>query len=225
MNTQQKALQIESAGIIPVFYHTKEEISLKVIELCYHNNIRVFEFTNRGENALSVFTRLKQSIHQHFPDMLLGAGTITTLQQAESFLLAGADFIVSPIHTKQLSALHNQTLYIPAGATVSELFHAYHDGARIVKVFPADVLQPKFLAHVRSVLPQIKLMPTGGITPAEAELRKWFTAGACCVGMGSALFSANLLENMNWAVLNQRIQDVVGCVAEIRSGLPKENIS
>lgn len=217
MTTEEKISKLKETGIIPVFYHPDEEICIKVVDLCFNNNIHVFEFTNRGKNALSIFSKLRQYIKNNYPNVLLGAGTIFSLSDAETFLQEGADFIVSPILEKKLQVLHELTLYIPAGTTVNEVYKAKLGGAQLIKVFPADIVKPDFLKHVLSVLPEVKLMPTGGISFSKDDLQQWFTAGAYCLGIGSSLFKTDLLNTRNWSGLEQNLIELNQIIKSIRT--------
>lgn len=208
MTALQTILKIEEAGVMPLFYHTDEEVCLKITELSLNNNLKVLEFTNRGPYALSIFKQLREFVNRNYPGTLLGAGTITSRMQADNFLNAGADFLVSPVYIKELRSIHDITLYIPGGSTINEIYSASVDGAQLIKVFPADVVKPGFLKHVHSVLPHVKLMPTGGIGYSQNEMKQWFDAGAACLGIGTALFKPELINSKNWQELNQNLEEL-----------------
>lgn len=181
--------------VIPVFYHVDRVVSLSVIEACYEAGLTAFEYTNRGAGAFDNFQFLK-SATQHLPDLKLGIGTILDLREAERFLKAGADFIVSPALVPEMAVIQrvHSRMWIPGCATVSEIAHAQELGATLIKLYPADLLGPGFLRSVKAVLPEVLLMPTGGILADRLEIERWVQAGAACVGLGSQLFQSALIQ-------------------------------
>src|SRR5690606_23357645 len=107
--------KIAAHPVIPVYYNDDPAVCLEVLKACYEGGIRVFEFVNRGDKAAENFRILLEYKKAHFPDLLLGIGTIKTAEQAQDFIELGADFIVSPIVTKEIAAvtLDNGILWIP----------------------------------------------------------------------------------------------------------------
>ncbi|GAB2957119.1 bifunctional 4-hydroxy-2-oxoglutarate aldolase/2-dehydro-3-deoxy-phosphogluconate aldolase [Hymenobacter coalescens] len=183
----QRAL---AAPVIPVFYHADVEHAQRILGACYAGGIRVFEFTNRGDNAFEVFTKLRAYVRDNCPDMLLGIGTIYNAKDAEAFILAGADFVVQPITTADVAAIcrHYDIAWVPGVMTLNEIFHATRLGADIVKIFPGNVVGPDYIKAVHGPMPKVKIMVTGGVEPTTESLAAWFGAGASAVGMGSQLF-------------------------------------
>jgi 2-dehydro-3-deoxyphosphogluconate aldolase/(4S)-4-hydroxy-2-oxoglutarate aldolase len=218
--THSIAKKIIANSVVPVFYHAQETICLKVLEACYVSGLRVFEFTNRGENALHIFKVLQKAIQTDFIDMLLGAGTIFEKVTANAFADAGANFIVSPALIPEMKSLQTENvLWIPGCATLSELVLARTLGSTLMKVFPAEVVSPKFIAHALSVMPGLHLMPTGGVEATREQLSTWFQAGAACVGLGSQLIAKELIATANWQMLTVRIQETLVGIKEIKQSL------
>ncbi len=182
---------IEANPIVPVFYHKDAGYACAIVEACYQGGLRVFEFTNRGEQALPVFAELCRFVREHCPGMALGIGTILTTKEATRFLDAGADFVVQPVITETVGELCRTrgVLWIPAGTTLNEIYHATQLGAVLVKVFPGSVVGPSFIKAIKGPLPWLKLMVTGGVEPTLESLEAWFGAGATAVGVGSQLFA------------------------------------
>lgn len=204
------AARFRAQRIVPVFYHVDRAVALHVLEICYQAGLTAFEYTNRGPEALENFRFLKAATG-HLPHLCLGVGTIFSLDEAERFLAAGADFVVSPALVPELAELQSKhnCLWIPGCATVTEIVHARALGATVIKVYPADVLGPGFVRSVKAVLPDVFLMPTGGI-PADAQaLEAWFAAGAGCVGLGSQLFQKELLQPSHHHQLKQKLHALV----------------
>lgn len=195
--------------LIPVFYHADVERSVSILTACYRAGLTVFEYTNRGPYALVNF-RLLKAATPTLPKLRLGIGTIFSLRDAEAFVDAGADFIVSPALIPEMAEVQqNYNIpWIPGCATVSEVAQAQALGARLIKIYPADQLGPAFIRSLKTVLPDVWLMPTGGIAADTVELDRWFRAGAACVGLGSQLFSSELIAPANENQLFQKLQEL-----------------
>ncbi len=198
--------EMKRSRVIPVFYNQDVEIAKRVVESCYSGGLRVFEFTNRGDNAFEVFVQLLE-FTKELPGLILGIGTIMNAADTEKFIKAGADFVVSPILKTEMAAVCKQhkKLWIPGCGTLTEIVTAREAGAELIKVFPGSVLGPKFVASALSVIPDLKLMPTGGVEPTAENLKAWFGAGVFCVGMGSQLFPDSLIRNKNWTELQAKV--------------------
>ena len=184
---------LSSHPLVPVFYHADADHAKTIVQACYDGGMRVFEFTNRGAAALPVFTELARYVADHCPGLSLGIGTILTPADATTFLDAGADFVVQPITTPDVGAVcHKRDIpWIPAGATLTEIYTATQLGAEVVKVFPGNVLGPGFIKAVKGPMPWLNLMVTGGVEPTAESLTAWFGAGVTAVGLGSQLFSGD----------------------------------
>lgn len=184
--------QLLRIPLVPVFYHAEAAYACTVLRACYAGGVRVFEFTNRGPNALAIFAELQTVVEAELPDLLLGAGTIYTAADAERFIAAGADFIVQPVTSGEVAAVcaRHDLAWLPGAFTLNEIYQAVQLGADVVKIFPASLLGPGYVQALRGPLPGVKLMVTGGIAPEPAALAAWLRAGANCVGLGSQLFQA-----------------------------------
>lgn len=179
-----------SHPLVPVFYHPELEEAQKVVSACYEGGVRVFEFTNRGENALTVFTALVQYAKENCPGLIMGIGTIAEAESAQAFIDAGAEFVVQPFTTPEVGAVCVAAgiPWMPGTMTLTEMQEAVRLGASCVKIFPGNVLGSAFIKALRGPMPNIKVMVTGGVEPTEASLKEWFGAGANAVGLGSQLF-------------------------------------
>lgn len=176
--------------VVPVFYHADAAHAQRMLQACYDGGIRVFEFTNRGENALAVFIELQAYVQDNCPDMVLGIGTLFTAGQAEQFIAAGAAFVVQPCATAEVADVcrAHGIPWLPGALTPTEIYQASQMGAAVVKIFPGNIVGPEYVKALRGPLPHIKLMVTGGVEPTEASVSAWFEAGVNAVGMGSQLF-------------------------------------
>jgi 2-dehydro-3-deoxyphosphogluconate aldolase / (4S)-4-hydroxy-2-oxoglutarate aldolase len=137
----------------------------------------------------------------------------------ERYIDAGADFVISPIMKPEMAEVcHSRDKHwIPGCATMTEIVQANDNGAEVIKIFPGSTLGPQFVSSVLSVVPHLKLMVTGGVEPEEKNLASWFSAGAMCVGLGSQLFSKNIVENNDYAALRNEIVRIIQVVKKLRS--------
>jgi 2-dehydro-3-deoxyphosphogluconate aldolase/(4S)-4-hydroxy-2-oxoglutarate aldolase len=208
---------MRSSGLVPLFTHDDPGISREVIEAAYAGGVRVFEFTNRRANAFNVFVEMLKHFEK-YPDLMLGIGTIMDAATTKKFIDAGAHFIISPILKLEMAAycLKNDRPWLPGCATLTEAVTARDHGAKVIKIFPGSVLGPGFVSSVMPVVPDMKLMITGGVEPNEQNLSAWFKAGAMCVGMGSQLFTKDILETRNWDKLKQTVSDSLAIIRKIR---------
>jgi len=214
---QQIVKGMKEAGIVPLFTHDNPRDAQEVLEAAYAGGIRVFEFTNRRENSFDVFSHLI-SMSEKYPDLMLGIGTILDGATTKKFIDAGADFVISPILKLDMATVCHQhnTPWIPGCATLTEIVTAKDNGAEIIKLFPASVLGPGFVSSIMPVVPDLQLMITGGVEPNEKSISSWFKAGAACLGMGSQLFTKEILEQKNWPLLKQRIEETLRLAKQVR---------
>ena len=208
--------QLEATRIAPVFYNADVTFSQKIVQACYDGGMRVFEFTNRGEKAAGVFQELRAFVNEHCPEMALGIGTIYTTTEAEQFIDLGADFVVQPVTIAAVGGFcQNRDIpWLPAAATLNEIYHATQLGAEVVKLFPGNVLGPGFVKAIKGPMPNIKVMVTGGVEPTEESLNAWFSAGANYLGMGSQLFAMPLKTAEDFEALRERVAHVMQFVKQ-----------
>ena len=209
---------MKSTGMIPVFYHADVDVAKGVIDAAYKGGVRIFEFTNRGGNAFDVFVQLLRHIEQ-YPDLILGIGTIMDSGTAQKFIDAGAHFIVSPILNTEMSETCRKAnvMWVPGCATLTEIVTGKNHGAEVIKVFPGSVLGPGFVSAVMPVVPGLQLMPTGGVEPTEQNLGAWFKAGVICVGMGSQLFTKEMINGKQWNELEEKVKSTMNIIKDLKS--------
>ncbi|QMW04319.1 bifunctional 4-hydroxy-2-oxoglutarate aldolase/2-dehydro-3-deoxy-phosphogluconate aldolase [Spirosoma foliorum] len=197
--------------IVPVFYHPDVDHSQAIVQACYDGGLRVFEFTNRGDKALAVFTQLVSYVRANCPEMAMGIGTILTADDAKKFIAAGADFVVQPVTTPTVGDVcrNHGVPWMPAGSTLNEIYQATLLGANLVKVFPGNVVGPGFIKAIKGPMPSLKLMVTGGVEPTSESLNAWFKAGVTAVGIGSQLFSG---DSADPSALRDRVASLVQIV-------------
>ncbi|GGG99719.1 bifunctional 4-hydroxy-2-oxoglutarate aldolase/2-dehydro-3-deoxy-phosphogluconate aldolase [Mucilaginibacter phyllosphaerae] len=197
MNNKEKVLDaILSQGMLPLFFYEDAEVSFEIIRTMYNAGVRAVEYTNRGKEALSNFYHIKQRLAKDMPDVYLGIGTIKTGLEAEAFVEAGADFIVSPIVDNEVALVADNygKLWVPGCMTPTEIHIAQQYKAKLIKIFPANILGPAFIASIRDLFPGQLFVPTGGVEIEAGNIAEWFRSGVCAVGMGSKLISRNVLD-------------------------------
>ena len=204
--------------VVPVFYHAEAAHARRIVGACHAGGIRVFEFVNRGEQALTVFAALRAYVRAQCPDLVLGIGTIFTAAEAEQFIALGAEFVVQPLATAEVAdaCRAHGIPWLPGALTPTEIYHASQLGAAVVKIFPGNVVGPDYVKALRGPMPNIKLMVTGGVEPTRASLSAWFGAGVNAVGMGSQLFK----NADDPDALAARIRELMQHVAELTRPLP-----
>jgi 2-dehydro-3-deoxyphosphogluconate aldolase/(4S)-4-hydroxy-2-oxoglutarate aldolase len=195
---QRKAVlnSILTQGMLPLFFYEDPEVSLEITRALYKAGVRVLEYTNRGKQALDNFKVLKKAQKKELSELSLGIGTIKNISEAQAFIDAGADFIVSPIVNGEVGkAAHKQKLlWIPGCMTPTEIYAAQKYGVELIKIFPANILGPAFISSIRELFPGQMFIPTGGVEAEAENIRSWFHAGVSAVGMGSKLISKEILE-------------------------------
>lgn len=210
---------MRKSGIIPVFYHGDIEVCTKIIQASYDGGARVFEFTSRGDSAHEVFGELNKYVNQHLEGMILGVGSIIDSEGAAIYLQLGANFVVSPIVRKDMAEICNRrkVAWIPGCGTVTEISYADELGAELVKIFPAaQIGGADFVAAVKAPFPWVKIMPTGGVCTKKESLKKWFDAGAHCVGIGSKLFKKQEHGEYEFHAISKEIRTILGIVASFK---------
>lgn len=214
------ALVMEETGLVPLFYHPDMQVCMEVISACHAGGARVFEFTNRGDFAHEVFAEIRKWARDEFPDLMIGAGSVSDAPTAAIFMQMGADFIVSPVLNPEVARVCNRrkVLWIPGCGTLTEIANAEELGAEIVKIFPGSAVGgPSFVKAVKGPCPWTSIMPTGGVDPSEENLRKWFAAGVTCVGMGSGLITEKTVKDGDWKSLTQTVRTTLGTIRKVRS--------
>jgi 2-dehydro-3-deoxyphosphogluconate aldolase/(4S)-4-hydroxy-2-oxoglutarate aldolase len=188
---------ILNQGILPLFYFDDAGTCIEITRTLYKAGIRVLEFTNRGKNAVENIKLLKKIIDKEMPDLFFGAGTIKNISEAETFVNAGAEFIVSPIVNAELSKIASKykMLCIPGCMTPTEIYQAQKNGAELVKIFPANILGPQYISSISDLFPDLLFFPTGGVEVNQENMEEWFNSGVCAVGLGSKLISKEVLKN------------------------------
>jgi 2-dehydro-3-deoxyphosphogluconate aldolase/(4S)-4-hydroxy-2-oxoglutarate aldolase len=220
MSKKNELLQlIPRQGILPLFFHKDAEVSIQVLKALYNAGIRAVEYTNRGEAALANFKLMKQLCESEMKDLYLGIGTMKNAEMAKTFIDAGADYLICPGWVPEVAEVADQhdILWVPGCMTPSEIIAAENKGARMIKLFPGNVLGPRFMSAIKELFPQLLFMPTGGVELDRDNIAGWFKAGVCAVGMGSKLITKPLLEAKQYDQITQATREVMAIIKSIQA--------
>jgi len=200
--------RILEGGIVAVVRSESSEPLVNVIRALAEGGVTAAEVTFTVPDAVEVIRKVRREVGD---TVVLGAGTVLDPETARAAMLAGAEYIVSP--TVNLDVIRLCRRYgkvaMPGAFSPTEILTAWEAGADVVKVFPADVVGPSYLKALRGPLPQIRLMPTGGVDLTTAE--SFLKAGACCLGVGSALVDPKAIASNDFA----RIRDLASQYAAV----------
>jgi len=215
LTIEEVVKKIGEVGIIPVVRASSVEEVNRAIEAICAGGISVVEITMTVPNAISV---IREVVQRRGADVLIGAGTVTNAEQAESCVRAGAQFLVSPglaMSVLSVARVHNR-LAIPGALTPTELMNAQEHGATLVKIFPCgNVGGPKYLKSLKAPFPHAQLIPTGGVNAANAA--DFILAGAYALGVGADLVDAAALREGNLEKITTSAKELVQAVASARS--------
>jgi 2-dehydro-3-deoxyphosphogluconate aldolase/(4S)-4-hydroxy-2-oxoglutarate aldolase len=212
MNKQNDIIvQIKQQKMLPLYFHSDKEVSINTLKALYNAGIKAVEYTNRGEQALENFKAMRKVVNESMPGMLLGIGTVKTTADAENFIAAGADFIISPVVYPPVARVVEEAglLWIPGCLTPTEIFTAEMNGAKMVKIFPGSVVGPSYISAIKELFPNLLFMPTGGVDTTAENIKAWFDSGVCAVGMGSKLITKSILQNKEYDKLTSLTKEVI----------------
>lgn len=212
------AQKMKETGLVPLYYSADIEICKKVVKACYNGGARLFEFTSRGDFAHEVFAELVKYVCKELPEMILGVGSVTDAASASLYMQIGANFIVTPVLREDIAIVCNRRkiLWSPGCGSLTEIARAEELGCEIVKLFPGDVYGPNFVKGALAPQPWTSIMPTGGVSPTEENLKSWFDAGVTCVGMGSQLISNEIIKNSDFHSLEVKVKETLEIIKVIR---------
>jgi 2-dehydro-3-deoxyphosphogluconate aldolase/(4S)-4-hydroxy-2-oxoglutarate aldolase len=204
---------IEAAGVVAVVRLPDANVVRDVAAALVAGGVRFIEITMTVPRAVELIEELAGKMPS---GVVIGAGTVLTSDAAEDVIAAGAAFVVSPIFDRKVidTCHRHDVVVMPGGMTPTEIHAAWSAGADIVKVFPATSLGPSFFKDVRGPLPQVRLMPTGGVSCDNAG--DWIRAGAVAVGVGTALVDPKAVLAGNLSGIIERAQRITSAVANAR---------
>lgn len=219
MDKQQEIIQqIIKQGLLPLYFHPETAVSIDLMKALYAAGIRSVEYTNRGEAALANFKAMKKVCETELKDMYLGVGTIKNAAMAQAFIDAGTDYIICPGLVEPVAKLadKNNMLWIPGCMTPTEIIAAETLGAKLVKLFPGNIIGMAFMSAVKDLFPGILFMPTGGVDITKENIEGWFNAGVCAVGMGSKLLSKDVMDNKKYELLISETKKIMSIINDCK---------
>jgi 2-dehydro-3-deoxyphosphogluconate aldolase/(4S)-4-hydroxy-2-oxoglutarate aldolase len=200
---------IEASGVVAVIRLDDPAALRDVAHALADGGVRALEVTMTVPRAVALIEELASSLPAGF---LVGAGTVLDAETARQVILAGAQFVVGPVYRPPVVALCHRydVAALPGCFTPTEILDAWEAGADIVKVFPATALGPGFFKDVRGPLPQVRMMPTGGVTRENAG--EWIRAGAVAIGVGTALVDRKAVAERRFAAIAANARHFVEAV-------------
>ena len=150
--------------------------------------------------------------------MILGVGSITDSSSASQYMLAGANFVVTPVFRKDIAKICNRrkVLWSPGCGSLTEISRAEEMGCELIKLFPGSIYGPEFVKAIKGPQPWTSIMPTGGVNTSKENLKGWFDSGVSCVGIGSKLISNDILIAKDYKALEEKVKEILKLIKEIR---------
>lgn len=213
MSRESDLQRVLDTGIVSIIRADSGEQLVDVATALYEGGIDVIEVTFTVPGVLDIIAAVRKKLGDR---ILLGAGTVLDTETARAAILAGAEFIVTPTVNVDVIRMCNRysKVIMPGGFTPTEVLTAWEAGADIVKVFPADTGGPSHLKALLGPLPQVKLLPTGGVD--LETLPGFIKAGACAVGLGSALVEKQAVASGDMNRIRSLAEQYVDCVRKAR---------
>jgi 2-dehydro-3-deoxyphosphogluconate aldolase / (4S)-4-hydroxy-2-oxoglutarate aldolase len=214
--TAQEILSfITEIGIVPVVRTPSAESAIKSIEAIYRGGVRAAEITMTVPGAIKAIEKLAD---QFGDKIVLGAGTVLDPETARVSMLAGAQFFVTPtlkLATIEMAKRYSKAI-CPGALTPTEVLPAWEAGADVVKVFPANAVGgPKYIKALKGPLPQIEMIPTGGVNLETAG--EFLKAGACAVAVGGELVDARLIREGRYNEMEERARQYLAAISRARA--------
>ncbi len=214
MKREDIVAELEKGGIIAVIRLLDEAKAVSIVEALLQGGVNALEVTMTVPHAIEMVEKIKKQFGNR---ILLGAGTVMSVEAAQKMLEVGAEFIVSPIAVPGLIDIahrHNKPAFVGAFSP-KEIFATWQEGADVVKVFPASRLGPDYFKDIHGPFPHIKLTPTGGVNLGNAS--EFIRCGAVFLGVGTSLLEKQLIINENWEGLAERAAQFKKSVEQARA--------
>lgn len=212
MSRNELLNEIINRKVVAVLRIKEADKLKKIIEAIAEGGITVAEITMTVPNAIQLIEKMSLELDKN---IIFGVGSVLSADVAEQAIKAGAKYVVSPIFKKEIVEMAHKydVPAMPGCFTPTEIQTAYEAGADIIKVFPADALGMEFFKGVLAPMPHLKMMPTGGVSLTNAG--DWIKAGACAVGIGSALLDKQAIQNENYSVLTENAKTIMKNITEV----------
>ena len=206
---------IERCGVIAVIRASSSQQLIDVAAAIKEGGVDVIEVTMTTPDALKVIEAVRA---KYGDEVYLGVGSVLDGETARAAMLSGAEFIVSPVVKPDVIEMCNRygKIVMPGALTPTEILDAWERGADYVKVFPASIVGPGYIKAVKAPLPQVELIPTGGVNVENAA--DFIKAGATALGVGGALVSKKAIAERNFDLLTETAKQLVEAVRNARRG-------
>ncbi len=213
MTKLEQMHRIEACGIVAIIRANSSNELIEVAEAIQTGGVNVIEITMTTPDALRVITEVSTRFGN---EVLIGVGSVLDSETARAAILAGAEFVVSPVTKPEVIEICNRygKVVIPGAFTPTEILTAWELGADYVKVFPSTGVGPSYIKDIKAPLPQIPLIPTGGISADNAA--EYISAGAAALGVGSFLVSSRLIESRDFNELTDRAKKLAAAVNSVQ---------
>jgi len=213
MKKNEQLSLITESGLVVIMRADNSAGLLEAARALVEGGIRALEVTVTTPNALQIIRKLSDEFGK---DALVGVGSILDPETARAAILGGAEFLVCPIVNPEVIAMANRygKVVIPGAFTPTEIMAAQNAGADLIKIFPADALGPEYIKAVKAPLPQVQLVPTGGIT--LENISDYLKAGAAALGVGGSLVNRKMLAEGRFKELSALAEKFIAAVKEAR---------
>lgn len=184
--------KIKEEGIVAVIRAKNHEEAIGYINACVNGGVKAIELTYTIPNVVELI----KYVCEKYDDVLVGVGSVLNRKMAKDAIDAGAAYVVSPGFSDEVNTICHEMniLYLPGCMTVTEVMNAMDKGNAMIKLFPGEVFGPKYVKAIKASIPNVEIMPTGGVSIDNIE--QWFEMGVSCVGVGSSLLGAGSLEDI-----------------------------
>ena len=214
MSHEETLSKIRSCGVVAVIRMEDRQRVKHVVDAIREGGVQCIEITMTVPGATDIISSL---VEEAPADVVIGAGTVTTAEDCRRVIDAGARFVVAPnLNVEVIETCRESGVVIAPGCfSPTEIFNGWEAGADLIKVFPASILGPKYFGKVGGPLPDIPLMPTGGVTVKNAG--EWIQAGAVAVAIGSDLLDRDAIADERYEVLTDRAEHLVSNVQHAKN--------
>lgn len=213
MSRHEIVNDIAASGVVAVIRLQQADHVRAVIDALMEGGVRALELTLTVPGAVRLIEQIAPTLPKEF---LLGAGTVLDAETARHVILAGAKFVVGPVFRRDVITMAHRydVAVMPGCFTPTEILDAWEGGADVIKVFPATALGPGFFKDVRGPLPQVRMMPTGGVSKENAG--DWIKAGAVAIGVGTALVDAAAVKERRFDAITKNAVHFITAVSAAR---------
>ena len=198
--------ELKANGIVAVVRGKSHEEARGYMEACLRGGIKSLELTYTIPNVCELIKE-----YSSHTEALIGVGSVLNAKMASDAIEAGAKYVVSPGYSEEVDKVckEMQVLYLPGCMTVSEIMKAMDAGNKMIKLFPGDVFGAKYVKAIKAPIPNVEIMPTGGVSVDNIE--EWFANGVSCVGVGSSLIKGSLEDIENTAKAFMKKMEKIRC--------------